>query len=49
MPHKVLKSRSSKMGVRQMQLLPGYHQNFGVTQALWYMIYVMHSELLDCI
>ena len=47
---KVLKSRTSKMGITHMQSLPDYHQNGCVaTQALGHMMYVMYSELLNCI
>ena len=47
---KVLKSRTSKMGITHMQSLPDYHQNgFVATQALGHMMYVMYSELLNCI
>ena len=50
MPHQVLKSRGSKMGITHMQSLPGYHQNgFVATQALRHMMYVLYSELLSCI
>ena len=50
MPHKVFKSRRSKMGITHTQSLPGYHQNgFVATQALGHMVYVMYSELLNCI
>ena len=41
---------SQKMGIIHMQSLPGYHQNgFVATQALGHMMYVMYSELLNCI
>ena len=49
MPHKVLKSRRSKIGITHTQSLLGYHQNgFVATQTLGHMVYVMHSELLNC-
>ena len=49
MPHKVLKSRRSKMGITHMQSLPGSHQNgFVATQALGHMMYVMYREPLNC-
>ena len=50
MPHKVLKSRRNKTGITHMQPLPGYHQNgFEATQTLGHMMYVIYSELLNCI
>ena len=50
MPHQVLKSCRSKMGITHVQSFPGYHQNGLVaTQALRHMMYVMYSELLSCI
>ena len=50
MPHKVLKSRRSKMGIKHMQSLPDYHQNgFVATQALGHMMYVIYSKLLNYI
>ena len=49
-PRKVLKPCRSKMGITHMESLPGYPQNdFVATQALGHMMYVMYSELLNCI
>ena len=50
MPRKVLKSRRNKMGITQMQSLLGYYQNgFVATQALGHIMYVMYSEVLNCL
>ena len=47
-PHKVLKSCRSKMGITHIQSLPCYHQNgFVATQAHGHMMYVMCGELLN--
>ena len=49
-PHKVLRSHRSKMGITHFQSLPGYRKNrFVVTQALRHMMYVIYSELVNCI
>ena len=39
-----------EMSITHMQSLPGYHQNgFVATQAIGHMMYLMYSELFNCI